>query len=173
MNVTGSPAAASQVLQRQPQGARFARKDDEKGCPVQKTGTLSEVSWGETSGLYPTADNKYDPDKWDAAKTCDLLRLRGAIHAVGQRGEKVHKAKPGSSAIEKKLKPYHLTENFPALDSEISNAKVKWFYLSSKSDLAVHPTMKSLKWAKKYGPFYNNGGGDVPRGNTYVHFYSN
>lgn len=34
-------------------------------CPVQSKGTLSKVSWGETSGIYPTSKNKYFPEKWD------------------------------------------------------------------------------------------------------------
>ena len=140
-------------------------------CPVTKTGTLSQVSWGETSGLYPTQSNKYNPDLWDEKKTCELLKARGAVHAVGQRGEKVHKASPGSGAIEQKLKVYHLIENFPAVDSEIGDAKVKWFYLSPQSTLTTHPTMSSLTWVKKYGPFYNIGGGDVATGNAYIHFY--
>ena len=129
------------------------------------------MSWGETSGLYPTKDNKYEPEKWDAARTCDLLGARGAVHAVGQRGEKVHKAQPGKDPVEQKLKPYHYVENFPALDAEINDAKVNWFYLSKKSSLDTHPTMSSLSSVKKYGPFYNNGGGDVPRGDVYIHFY--
>jgi hypothetical protein len=140
-------------------------------CPISDTGTLSEVSWGETSGLYPTKDNKYDPSKWDATKTCELLAARAAVHAVGQRGEKVHRATPGKDPIEQKLKPYHFTENFPAVDSEISDTSVKWFYLSPKSSLDQHPTMSSLISVKKYGPFYNIGGGDVARGDVYIHFY--
>jgi hypothetical protein len=145
--------------------------DAAKACPVSATGTLSEVSWGETSGLYPTKDNKYEPEKWDGAKTCELLSARGAVHAIGQRGEKVHKAKPGKDPVEQKLKPYHFIENFPTLDSEISDATVKWFYLSNKASMDVHPTMSTLVSVKKYGPFYNNGGGDVAKGNTYIHFY--
>jgi hypothetical protein len=140
-------------------------------CPVNTTGTISEVSWGETSGIYPGKDNKWVPSKWDGSKLCELLRLRGAIHEVGKRGEKVHKAKPGNSAIEKKLKPYHYIENFLPLDVEISDSGVKWFYLSPKIDLQTHPTMSKLVWAKKYGPFYNIGGGDVKDGDIYVHFY--
>jgi hypothetical protein len=142
-----------------------------KGCPVINEGTLSEVSWGETLGLYPSIENKYDPTKWDGAKVCELLRLRGAIHRVGQRGEKVHRAKPGNSKIETMLKPYHLVDNFLSTDAEIVDEGVRWFYLSSKSSLQTHPTMSSLGSVKTYGPFYNIGGGDVPKGDTYVHFY--
>jgi len=158
---------ASHGVQRQ-----LAGDDIAKGtCPVKKEGTVSEVSWGETSGLYPSSADKYAPEKWDPDKTCELLRARGAIHEVGKRGEKVHKAKPGNGGVEKILKPYHFIENFLPLDSEISDAGVKWFYLSPKSELNTHPTMSTLKWVKKYGPFYNIGGGDVARGNAYIHFY--
>lgn len=142
-------------------------------CPVKDKGTLSEVSYGETSGLYPTKDNKYDPDKWDATKTCDLLKARGAVHTVGQRGESVHKARPSATdPIEQKLKKYHFTENFPALDAEISDATVKWFYLSPNADKPVsHPAVSGSERVKSYGSFYNIGGGDVKKGDVYIHFY--
>ena len=142
-------------------------------CPVKDTGTLSEVSWGETSGLYPSADNKYQPAKWDAAKTCELLKLRGAVHAVGQRGQSVHKGKPkDKDPIEQLLKKYHLVENFPALDSEISDTEVKWFFLSSEADKPeVHPGTTGTTKVKTYGNFHNVGGGDVKKGDVWVHFY--
>jgi hypothetical protein len=142
-------------------------------CPVQATGTLSEVSWGETAGLYPTKDNKYQPEKWDAAKTCELLKARGAVHAVGQRGESVHTGTPkASEPLEQKLKIYHFVENFPSLDSEIADVGVKWFYLSPQPDKPeVHPATTGTERVKSYGSFYNVGGGDVKRGDTYIHFY--
>ena len=142
-------------------------------CPVKSTGTLSEVSWGETSGLYPSDQNKFQPEKWDQAKTCELLKTRGAVHAVGQRGQSVHKGKPrASDPIEEKLKIYHFIENFPALDSEISDAEVKWFFLSPDSDKPdVHPGTTGTTRVKSYGSFYNIGGGDVKKGDVYIHFY--
>ncbi|MBC8028989.1 MAG: DUF4157 domain-containing protein [Pyrinomonadaceae bacterium] len=142
-------------------------------CPVKNTGTLSEVSWGETSGLYPSDQNKFQPDKWDQTKTCELLKMRGAIHAVGQRGQSVHKGKPkAGDPIEQKLKVYHLVENFPAVDSEISDTEVKWFYLSADSDKPeVHPGTTGTTRVKGYGSFYNIGGGDAKKGDVYVHFY--
>lgn len=142
-------------------------------CPVKSTGTLSEVSWGETSGLYPSEQNKYQPAKWDPAKTCELLKLRGAVHAVGGRGQSVHKGKPkAGDKIEQMLKVYHLTENFPALDSEISDTEVKWFYLSSDATTPeVHPGTTGTMKVKTYGGFHNVGGGDVKKGDVWVHFY--
>ena len=142
-------------------------------CPVSATGTLSEVSWGETSGLYPSSEHKYQPDKWDPAKLCELLKTRGAVHEVGKRGEKVHKSKPrAGDAIEQMLAKYHYTENFPAVDSEIADAQVKWFYLSPDADKpAAHPSAKGSVKVKSYGAFHNVGGGDVKKGDTYIHFY--
>lgn len=156
-------------------GIALARQAEEEriqqGCPVKSEGTLSEVSWGETSGFYPSAENKYDPGKWDPVKKCELLRARGAIHAVGQRGEKVNRGRPGNDPILQKLKPYHFIENFLSLEPEIGKPEVKWFYLSKHATLTTHPTMSSLVWVKKYGPFFNVGGGDVPKGDAYIHFY--
>jgi len=142
-------------------------------CPVKSTGTLSEVSWGETAGLYPTEENKFQPEKWNQAKTCELLEVRGALHAVAQRGESVRKGTPKESdALEQKLKVYHLIENFPALDSAISDTEVKWFFLSPDSDKpAVHPATTGTMRVKTYGSFYNIGGGDVKKGDVYIHFY--
>lgn len=180
----GSPSplasdSASLQLQRAGFGelrvaeARMAEEERiASGCPVKDTGTLSEVSWGETSGLYPTKDNLYEPEKWDRPKTCDLLRARAAVRVVGQRNPQVHKGTPGPGAIEQRLKPYHFVENFLALDPEIADAGVKWFFLSPQSDKPdVHPATTGTKRVKTYGSFYNVGGGDVAKGNVYIHFY--
>ncbi|HEY6141019.1 MAG TPA: DUF4157 domain-containing protein, partial [Thermoanaerobaculia bacterium] len=187
--MNGQPAAITRtggaLLSRQIDGdAETAEAPDDAGavpvdqkaataCPVQSTGTLSEISWGETSGLYPTAENKFNPEKWDAAKTCELLKARGAVHEVGQRGESVHRAKPkAKDKIEQMLKIYHFTENFPARDSTISDAGVKWFYLSPDADKPeAHPGAKGSKRVQTYGSFYNIGGGDVKAGAVYIHFY--
>jgi len=135
-------------------------------------GTVSEVSWGETSGLYPHSKHLYQPDKWDQTKTLQLLQARAAINEVGKRGEKVKRATPARGTIEQKMKPYHLIENFPAIDSEIADPTVKWFYLSKYPDSPkAHPSVGNSEIIKTYGPFYNIGGGDVPKGSTYVHFY--
>ena len=158
-------------------GQQLARQEKDEAtektsaCPVKAKGTLSEVSWGETAGIYPTANNKYQPDKWDPDKTCELLKMRGAVHAVGQRGESVHRGKPkDNDPLEQKLKTYHLTENFPALDPKINDTKVKWFFLSEKSQ-DMHPGISNEERVKTYGPFYNIGGGDAAKGDIYVHFF--
>jgi len=141
---------------------------------VRTTGTLtlSEVSWGETSGIYPSRDNLYKPDRWDQEKLASLLRARAAVTDVAKRNSDVRKAKPGPGAIEQMMKPYHSTENFPVLDKEIS-AEVCWFYLSPFADKPTpHPgASRPMVIAKTYGAFFNIGGGDVSRGDVYLHFY--
>jgi hypothetical protein len=142
-------------------------------CTVTTTGklTLSEVSWGETSGIYPSRENLYKPDKWDQERMCELLQARAAVHDVATRNSDVRKAKPGAGNIEQMMRPYHCTENFPDPDKEI-DAGVKWFYLSAHADKpVVHPGTTKTVIAKSYGPFHNIGGGDVPRGEVYLHFY--
>jgi len=69
------------------------------------------------------------------------------------------------------LKPYHFIENFLSLEPEIARSEVKFFYLSGQSGAQPHPTMSTLVWVKKYGPFFNVGGGDVTKGDVYIHFY--
>jgi hypothetical protein len=133
--------------------------------------TLSEVSWGETSGIYPSRESLYKPDKWDQEKMCELLRARAAVNDVAKRNSDVRKAKPGPGSIEQMMRPYHCIENFPDRDKEIDD-EVKWFYLSSFSDKPLsHPGTTKTVIAKTYGPFHNIGGGDVPRGDVYLYFY--
>jgi hypothetical protein len=94
------------------------------------------------------------------------------VAEVGTRNKAVHKASPGPGKIEQMLKKYHFDENFPALDAEVADAGVKWFYLSSSgTGPAAHPGAKGSVMVKSYGSFYNSGGGDVKKGPTWLHFY--
>jgi hypothetical protein len=162
-----------------PQGASAAQaagagSGAAPSCPVVDKGTVNRISWGETSGLYPTTSgtNLYKPDLWDQAKLCELLRARRAVAEVGTRNKSVHSASPGSGAIDQMLKKYHFNENFPTLDTEIADAGVKWFYLSGKADSpAAHPGATGSVMVKSYGSFHNTGGGDVKKGNAWIHFY--
>ena len=143
---------------------------------------ISAVSWGETSGLYPVTQknptNKQlnDPNQWDADLTEQLLKARAAIHLLADRNLKRWSANPNlSNTIEKMLASYHLTDNFPEVDTEIKDdSQVKYFYLSSDEN-ATTPSINSKYWdqekVKKYGPFYNIGGGDAAKGSIYIHFY--
>jgi hypothetical protein len=72
------------------------------------------------------------------------------------------------SAILKMLAAYHLTDNFPDVDSEVKDDNtVKYFYLSPDIN-AKHTSIDATYWnqikVKSYGPFYNIGGRDVPKG---------
>ena len=74
------------------------------------------------------------------------------------------------------LATYHLKANFPGVDPEIkNNLNVQFFYFSPDKN-ATHPGISSKfynqKIVKTYGPFFNIGGGDVPRGPVYILFYS-
>ena len=144
---------------------------------------ISKISWGETSGLYPTKDvynpkssELYNPDKWDEQKTEELLKARAAIHLIGtKRNSTVRKSNCNMQGVEKTLATYHLTSNFPDVDPEILNDdNVKYFYLS-KEPTTTTPSINSEYYeqecVKTYGPFYNIGGGDVPKGPVFVHFY--
>ena len=141
---------------------------------VQTTGrlTLSEVSWGETSGIYPGPEHLYKPDRWDQEKLHELLLARAAVTDVATRNHDVRKAKPGRGHIDQMMRPYHCIENFPAKDAEIDEG-VRWFYLSTAAYTPVsHPGTSQTVLVKTYGPFYNIGGGDVDHGEVYLHFYS-
>jgi len=141
--------------------------------PITTTGklTLSEVSWGETSGIYPSSANLYRPDRWDPSKLGDLLRARAAVTNVATRNPDVRRAKPGPGHIDQLMRPYHCTENFPARDHAIDD-EVRWFYLSSNPRTpSSHPGTSQTVIAISYGPFFNIGGGDVEHGDCYLHFY--
>ena len=142
-------------------------------------GTLSEVSWGESSSIYPTKNmtptkqEMYYPDNWDQAKSCELLKARGAMDAVAQRGEKVDRGRPNlKNQTEARVTPYHLSENFPSLDPEIANPEVKWFFHDPEPTAAhtgINP--QTQQRVKAYGPFYNSFAGEVPKGPVYILFY--
>jgi hypothetical protein len=150
-------------------------------CPVAAEGTLSEVSWGESRGIYPTKNmtpteqEMYHPENWDEAKKCELLKARRAMHTVGQRNKEVHKLTPNlNDPIEARMERYHFIENFPALDPEIADTEVEWFLHAPKS-VAVHAGVQRgdperQVCVKTYGPFYNNFEGQVPKGPVYILF---
>lgn len=137
-------------------------------------GTLSDVSFGETRGLYPADRVEYDPALWDAGRVRELLAARAAVHAVGGRGESVKRGTPPKdNPLEQLLATYHLVENFPPVDAVIADPAVKWLYLAKDPELKKHKGLiQPHVRVKSYGPFYNAGGGDVPRGSgVYVHFF--
>jgi hypothetical protein len=140
-------------------------------------GDINPISWGETIGLYPTNGEKlYSPEYWtDLTKIDELLRCRKAVSVVGIRNTAVHSVTPSDiSGIIAKIAPYHVKSNFPALDPEIADEAVKFFYLSS-SPTTITPSIDSRYHTpvivKAYGPFYNTGGGDAPKGDIYIIFY--
>lgn len=159
---------------------------------LEATGTVSEVSWGESSGLYPmpyeekekedktkeitfnhSNSDLYNPEKWDYNSSKELLKARAAMAYVAENANPtVHLAKPNSkSAIHQKLQIYHLKENLPSVDTKVKNAKA--FYLSpdpTKIHTGLNTKMYNVTILKAYGPFYNIGGGDVKRGPYILYF---
>ena len=139
---------------------------------IEGAKTLSDVSWGETQGLYPGSRNLYQPDKWDPNNLCVLLRARAAVHDVATRNSRVHRSTRFRNQVERRLRPYHCVENFPQVDAEIT-PEVKWFYLSKLAHGPdAHPGLEQAsEIAKSYGPFHAVGGGDAGKGMVYIHFY--
>jgi RHS repeat-associated protein len=147
-------------------------------------GNISQASWGETQGVYPTknttnptAKERYDPSNWDASKTKDLLEARANIDFIAEnRNDHLRKDNPDlNDPLIKELASSHLKDNFPEVAPEIKDNKdVKFFFLSADKD-AKHTGIGpgwDQKIVKSYGPFYNIGGGDVPKGAMYINFYS-
>lgn len=150
----------------------------------KKDNNVSEFSWGETKGLYPTknttnpsAKERNNPAEWDADKLQQLLKARAAITLIAEeRNSMAHSKKIDlTDQLNKILEPYHLKDNFPVVDKEIKDdINVKYFYISNQSTIST-PAISSKYWGqecvKTYGPFYNIGGGDAPKGPVYIHFY--
>lgn len=139
---------------------------------------------GETSGLYPVKNSnlKYSEpiniDNWDCDILKQLMKARAGITLVADRNGKHHTAKVNlNNAIEKKLAPFHLKNNFPSVDSAIdSDSAFKYFFLSDKPNSDAPSSMISPKYWNQvrvatYGPFYAIGGGDAGKGMIYIHFY--
>lgn len=144
------------------------------GGVITTGGTVSDVSWGETAGLYPTTGkgNLYNPERWDQGLLAELLSARAAIHMIGnERNPAVHRSMPSGNALEQKLAAYHYVENFPGVDAEIAgDPAVKYFYLSGNPN-AKHTGIRGGEKVKHYGPFYNVGGGDAGGSSIYLIFY--
>jgi RHS repeat-associated protein len=158
------------------------------GDPIVKAtdknkSNISKVSWGETSGLYPTKTmnpsekEKYNPKQWDAEKLKQLLAARAGIQLVSTRNSTFHTGSPNlKDVIQKVLASYHLTDNFPNVDPAIKDDEVNYFYLSNSTtkihgDNQINTSFYKAELVKTYGPFYNNGGGDINRGESYIHFF--
>lgn len=154
------------------------------GVSEENNDRVSDVSWGETQGIYPTKTMKpsekelLNPAEWDAEKTEQLMEARANIDFIyNERNPAAHTDKVNlNDKAEKKLAPYHLKDNFPSVAPEIKNDEnAKFFYLANKPD-ATHTGISSKYWdqkiVKSYGPFYNRGGGDAPKGEIYIIFYS-
>jgi len=142
----------------------------------QNKTNISTVSWGETSGIFPTKDNLYNPAKWDKEKLKELQKARAGIIEVEKRNSDVNNASPNmADPLTKKLAAFHLKDNIPEADPEIKNdADVTFFYLASTADTktpSISTKYYDQKTVKAYGPFYNAGGGDAKKGDIFIIFY--
>ena len=173
MSYAEGARALSPQVQKKDEESTAGGEDSSGGGFLATGGSVSDVSWGETAGLYPTAGgNLYNPSRWDQGLVGELLKARAAIHLVGnERNPKVHRSMPSRNALEQKLAAYHYTENFPAVDPEIaSDEAVKYFYLSADPN-AKHTGITGGIKVKHYGPFHNVGGGDAGGSSIYLIFY--
>ena len=128
-----------------PTSSDVKRKTDQTGnnnagvpVPVDDKNkkNISKVSWGETGGIYPQKENKYNPEKWDKEKLKELQKARAGIIEVEKRNSDVHKDSPDlENPLVKKLAAYYLSNNLPQADPEIKNdAEVTFFYLGQTKD---------------------------------------
>ncbi len=150
--------------------------------------TVSRASWHATASLYPSSAHPHRPDKWRASALTQLLKARAAIDLYAPSSLAVEGSGQFSSAIERMLKPYHCTENFPPVDVEV-DASIKHFRLSLIAHEPHHPDIPDARLAKTYGPFFHfeqrlqrdagmqtAAGGQtittpINGGSVYIHFY--
>ncbi len=133
---------------------------------------ISEVSWGETEGLYPvlSSNEKYNLDKWIKKSTLNLLKARAAIDLIyNTRNSYCETKSPDlSNNLINKLAAYHLTDNFPTVDLEImNNNNVSYFYMDSNPNHEHTAINQTQRIVKRYGPFYDI----TTRKKLYIIFY--
>ena len=168
------PTTTSPLINQQPSSGKIIP------YTVDKKSHISNVSYWETGSLYPTpgASSKdiYNVGTWDNGLLLQLLKCRAAIVFIANnRNKKVapYKSIDVNNALVKKLLPYHMIENLPTVDYEISDDPSVAYYLLSSNPNAVHPGIDVRYWnakiVKSYGAFYNS---VTPFGPTYVIFYS-
>ena len=153
---------------------------------VDQKKDISDVSWGESEGVFPTKNTKnpteqekYNPSKWDTDKEKELQKARAGMQYIADnRNKKVWRNSPNlKNKIVKILSEYHKKSTFLEVDKEIKDdLDVKYYFVAPSSN-TEHPSLISgkQKIVISYGPFYTNGGDPLkngcPKGICYINFY--
>ena len=142
---------------------------------------ITRAIYGETRGLYPQQSKRgsiYDPGTWEISSEIGLNSARRAIGEVSLRNDRVHRV-DGSECQDAISHRAWIDSEAAALDVDNLDSllppKVTRFYLRQEGIGKQRPSdlPANLKPVQSYGPFYNGGGGDVPKGNrTYIDFYA-
>src|SRR5690606_25267095 len=100
-----------------------------------------KVGFGETRGLYPSADGSKvgpNPENWDFEMSNELMEARGAIEVVAKRNPSVHPGATPSNQprnAEYNQRQFAMSENFPSVPATISgNPHVTHFYNAPSAD---------------------------------------
>lgn len=136
------------------------------------------VIYGETAGLRPALLNRsgspHDPANWDPASADRLATARVYVGIVSDRNSNVWSDWPTDPGNPIQAKAWDLavdaavgSADATQLDSRITN-----FFMRQEGVGRQVPNWPSLRRHLSLGPFYNVGGGRVPRGpETYIDFY--
>jgi hypothetical protein len=161
----------------------YPKGRSEAGTPIAKVATKidpllgPQTIYGETAGLYPKKKNlkgsTYDPRNWDADSEKQLREARQIIAEVQSRNDVIKKSSPtGDNPIEQRQ--WKNAQDAATAAGNTSPKEVGKMWMLQKNVGPQKPPASWNDWTlyKRYGPFENVGGGDVPRGHeTYIEFY--
>lgn len=136
----------------------------------------AEVAYGELAGVYPRRIDPntpiYKEDNWEPASLDDLQKARAIMIEVAKRNSKVQRARPNGDNVIEQMQ-WRLSKEAAEKAGTLTPADVRHYFIRQEGVGKQKPYFAPN--ATPYltlGPFYNSGGGDVPKGNkTYVDFY--
>ncbi len=161
---------------------------ENSNTPSEDDQDISEISWGESSGVYPTENTEnpsvndiYHPSEWNPVSSEELQLARAAMDLIGtERNPDVQRDTPDpNNPYENFLaENYHDRSKFPEVDPAIKNNPNVDFYQLPIDPNATHPGI-SPEWGwdqsivKSYGPFWSVGDPrkGIPPGPIYINFY--
>jgi len=144
----------------------------------RSTRERARAIYGETASLRPALiDAKVSPDKpsnWNAESAAQLATARAYVGVVSDRNPSVHRDSPGKSAGTLDLRAWDqaVAAARPSTDGSQLDPRITHFFLRQDGIGPQSPPWPGAQRILSLGPFFNVGGGDVPRGPaTYIDFY--